>query len=474
MEFKSTFICNNIDIDTRYSGSFPVLDFVRKELKLTGTKEGCREGDCGACTLLVGEFWGNELKYKSVNSCLLPTASLSGKHIVTIEGINQTILNPIQQVFVNEGATQCGFCTPGFIISFTAYLLNAKTFSFNDALDYLAGNLCRCTGHVSIINSVEKIIDWVSLSSSNGKMNLKKLVEWNFIPDYFLSIPDRLKALQNDNEKIFNYKNQHYVVSGGTDIYVQKQENIYLSDLKLLTVPAKKEMIFVNDGFCTIDAMTTVTDLIESHLMKEIIPGVEDYLFLFGSRQIRNKATIGGNIINASPIADLTSIFLALNADLYLKRNNKERKIPLKDFYLGYKQLDKYDDEILSHISFSIPDEKYLFNYEKVSRRKHLDIASVNTSLCIKTVGDEITVVHLSAGGVAPIPLYLGKAVKYLTNNKLNCETLLEAVKITDEEISPISDVRGSAEYKRLLLRQLIFCHFIKLFPGIIKPEELL
>lgn len=474
MENQSAFICNNEEIITGFNRSFPVLDFIRKEEKLTGTKEGCREGDCGACTVLVGELVSGKVFYKSVNSCLLPVGSLDGKHLVTIEGLNQTILNPIQRAFVEEGATQCGFCTPGFIISLTSYLLNSNSISFTDALDYVAGNLCRCTGHVAIINAVKKVVERILYSSTNGENDLQKLVELNIIPEYFLSISERLNNINTDIEHHSKSDYKHFIVSGGTDLYVQKQEEIYLSELELLTVPLNKEKVKIENDICFIDAMTTVSELMDSFQIQKIIPVIQEYLSLFGSRQIRNKATIGGNIVNASPIGDLTSIFLALNANLHLNGRNNERIIPLKDFYLGYKQLDKSEDEILTSVSFNIPSGNYSFNCEKVSRRKHLDIASVNTSMFIKTDGEIITEIHLSAGGVSPIPLYLENTVQFLTNNSLVSSTILKAVKIADDEISPISDVRGSAEYKRLLLRQLIFCHFIKLFPEIIKPEELL
>jgi xanthine dehydrogenase small subunit len=465
------FICNDIKIKTDYSRSSVLLDFLRKEQRLTGTKEGCREGDCGACTVIIGELNGNKVKYKTVNSCLLPLEAVEGKHVVTIEGLNREGLNPIQQAFADEGAVQCGFCTPGFIISLTAYLLSNSVPKLDSALDKLAGNLCRCTGHASIIRAVERIVE--SYTDDSMPIDIPSLVSRKIIPEYFLSINRRLKSI-NEYLKKGKKKTKDYVVSGGTDIFVQKQDDIYTSDVELLTADKNEDKIFVINDRCFVSAFTTVTEIMNSEIMSGIIPGLKESLQLFGSEQIRNRATLGGNIVNASPIADLTNIFLALNAKLHIERGTKKREMFLHDFYLGYKTLDKSPEEILMQVSFSLPPSGVFFNYEKVSKRMHLDIASVNSSFYVEVENNIIKTIRISAGGVAPIPLYLKNISEFLTSKEINNENLLQAVKIADEEISPISDVRGSEKYKRLLLRQLIFCHFIKLFPDKIKAEELL
>jgi len=177
-------------------------------------------------------------------------------------------------------------------------------------------------------------------------------------------------------------------------------------------------------------------------------------------------ATIGGNFVNASPIGDFTVFFLALNAKIKLTNKDQNRTIYLKDFYKGYKDLDKSPDEIVSTISFKLPTQNSHYNFEKVSKRIHLDIASVNTAIQLTVSENKITQVHLSAGGVGPIPMYLGKTCAFLTDKVLSPETVQSANEIIQTEINPISDVRGSADYKRLLLRQLFYAHFITLFPN--------
>jgi xanthine dehydrogenase small subunit len=224
--------------------------------------------------------------------------------------------------------------------------------------------------------------------------------------------------------------------------------------------------IEIDNGLCKVGAGTTATDLMESDIFISAFPRLKAHLKLVASSPIRNMATLGGNFVNASPIGDFTAFFLALNAKIKLTKNSDSRSIYLNDFYKGYKDLDKSPDEILSTISFKLPTQDSHFNFEKVSKRIHLDIASVNTAILITISGNEITQAHLSAGGVGPIPMYLSKTCNFLLGKSLSRETVQSALEILQSEISPISDVRGSADYKRLLLRQLFYAHFITLFPN--------
>lgn len=472
MEQQIIFLCNDKKISVNFSSSAVLLDLLRKKNRLTGTKEGCREGDCGACTVILGELNNGKIKYKSVNSCLLPAGAVIGRHVITIEGLNTSSLNTIQKSFAEEGAVQCGFCTPGFIVSLTSYFLSHDNYNSKDAINYLGGNLCRCTGHSSIIRAVEKLIDTLSNFSIDEKIPF--LISQGIIPEYFINSYELLVEINNSIHQDVKINQHHFVVAGGTDIYVQKQESIYESDINLLEHLSNNENIYENENRCIINALTTINEIKDSVLMNKLIPDIKKYLLLFGSEQIRNRATVAGNIINASPIGDLTNILLALNSTIHLRYEDEERKVLLKDFYLGYKKLDLRQNEIVTHISFPIYSGNFLFNFEKVSKREHLDIASVNTSMFIESEDDKIISVHLSAGGVAPIPLYLQQTVNYLSGKEINISNILEAVEEANKEISPISDARGSKEYKRLLLRQLIFAHFIKLFPQYINAKSLL
>jgi xanthine dehydrogenase small subunit len=213
-----------------------------------------------------------------------------------------------------------------------------------------------------------------------------------------------------------------------------------------------------------------------SPLINETFPNMNDYLNLVSSTIMRNRATLAGNIVNASPIGDLTIILLALEADLCLVKGKTRRQLQLKDFFKGYKRLDMKKGEIIETIEVPIPYPGLdcRFHFEKVSRRKYLDIASCNTAISLEMDNNIINDVHISAGGVAPIPLYLEETCVWLKRREVTVANICKAVKIAEHEISPISDVRGSAQYKTLLLRNLIFAHFITLFPEIGLERELI
>lgn len=467
MERKINFICNRKEISTSIHPGITLLDFLRKNLLLTGTKEGCREGDCGACTVLVGSLTNKGVEYKAINSCLLPINDVNGKHVVTIEGLNKDQLSTVQTSFVDEGASQCGFCTPGFIISLTGYLLSHQKFDKDDAVYSMDGNICRCTGHSSIIRAAQKSLDKIQSQKTSSKNHFKNLIEAGVLPEYFSKIKPKLENLQKDikvNRKT-NKTGKHFI-SGGTDLYVQKWEEIYNTEVNFLSTGVIPTSIKEKNNKCIIGASATVSDLIESPVINENFPEMKNHLKLFGSLPIRKRATVGGNIINASPIGDITSILLALDAELRIINGKSFRRIDLKKFYKGYKKLNLKRSELLYEISFNLPVGDFYFNFEKVSQRTYLDIASVNSSFYIETNSNIIVKIKLSAGGVAPVPLYLKEVCKFLKGKEIDAATITDACKIAESEISPISDVRGSAEYKRLLMRQLIFTHFIKLFPN--------
>lgn len=468
MDNPVIFILNGKEVRTFSNPGTVLLDFIRKELFLTGTKEGCREGDCGACTVLIGENSRDFTCYRAQNSCLIPLGSVHGKHVVTIEGINLNALSPLQEALIGEGAIQCGFCTAGLIMSITGFLLSGRQLSTENAIDAIAGNICRCTGYNSIKRAVEHFLSESEISPEAGRVRMESLVKKGLIPHYFLEVPERLKNIPQTK----NTKAEGAVVAGGTDIMLQKRHEIPDIKLNFLSKDIEDAVRLEND-FLILDAGLTVTDLMNSVVLRNYFPQIKDYLKLFGSHQIRNRASLGGNIVNASPAADMVNILLALDSTLVIK-NKEVREVALKDFYLAYKSLDKKEDELVIEVKLPVPEAGYFFNYEKVSRRTHLDIASVNSSIYMKTESGFIKSVHISAGGVAPIPLYLKETAAFLRGKVITFETIHNAALIAGGEISPISDIRGSSEYKRLLLRQLIFAHFQKFSPALIESPEML
>ncbi len=461
------FILNNKTIKTEKPSGSLLLDFVRYDKSLTGTKIGCREGDCGACTVLIGNLKNGQMDYKQVTSCLTPLGNVQGKHVVTIEGLNMESLSPVQQYIVDESGSQCGFCTTGFVVSLTQFCLANSAPSYKDAIASIDGNICRCTGYKPIERAAKHITE--SLSDKSEKETLDWLITRKFIPSYFKDIPTQLNKLI----PVIKTEQNGKLVGGGSDLYVQKMDQLIDHDVNLITEFSEIRFTKVENGICSLGAGNTATDMLESDEMQSMFPNLTDHIKLVASSPIRNIATLGGNFVNASPIGDFTAFFLAINANITLTEDGQDRTIFLKDFYKGYKELDKTPGEFISSISFNVPIANSHFNFEKVSKRIHLDIASVNTAVQISVTDNEINETHLSAGGVGPIPMYLNETSAFLNGKELSALNIKSANDVLQREISPISDVRGSADYKRLLLRQLFYAHFIKLFPNQITLESL-
>ena len=461
------FILNENEIATSLPPGLTLLDFIRYHQHLMGTKVGCREGDCGACTVLVGELKGTELQYRSMTSCLVPIGNAAGKHIVTIEGINESSgLNPIQQAMADAGATQCGFCTPGFVVSLAGFCLSNKETTKENAISAVDGNICRCTGYKSIERAAAKVAE--TMKERNGEEVTAFVAKQKILPDYFSSIKKRLQHLLNGELPLTIHHSPLTVVGGGTDLYVQKHDELTHAPLALVFDKPDLKGIIREDNKCIIGASATVTDLVESDIIKESFPDFNRYAKLISSTPIRNMATIAGNFINASPIGDFTIFFLALNADIELHNSSNgqhNRVMPLRKLYKGYKQLDKHPDEIITRIMFELATKNLYFNFEKVSKRTNLDIASVNSAIYLQMENDVIANAGLSAGGVAPVPLYLQKTSEFLNGKTITEELIDEAIEVMQTEISPISDARGTKGYKRLLLGQLLKAHLKPLTP---------
>ena len=467
---STRFILNDREVETAAPAGLLVLDFLRICERLTGTKEGCKEGDCGACAILLGELEGDAVRYQPVTSCLVPLAEVHGKHVVTIEGCNLAGLNPVQEAIVEFGGTQCGFCTPGIVVSLHGLLLDhAKGLSLDDVKYALSGHLCRCTGYRSLKDCAATLDrDLGSRLQANGSASrVSALIAAGALPEYFTTIPERLRSLRASSPApatLAADATAHLLIAGGTDLYVQQGETIPERPVAVLGQrPELKGIRRVGREF-RIGALTTFEEFGTHPAVIEAIPAIGAFNHLIASWQIRNRATLAGNIVNASPIGDFTALLLALDARVVLEEGGTRRSVHLKEFYRGYKQIDLRPGELLTEVLFVDPTAARV-NFEKVSKRTCLDIASVNSACSIRCTGDTIGEAHFSLGGVAPIPLYLRETSRALRGRSLDLDTAWEAVRVSQQEIAPITDVRGSAEYKRLLARQLLIAHFITLFP---------
>ena len=507
-----SFILNDQPVRTPEPPASALLDFVRYHEQLKGTKIGCREGDCGACTVLVGELNadGQTVHYQSMTSCLTPLGNCAGKHVVTVEGINAAgqQLTPVQRAIVEEGGSQCGFCTVGFVMSLTGHSLSRTPATEESTIAAIDGNICRCTGYKSLERAAAKLT--AELAHRPAENALAWLSEQQFVPGYFAGIPARLASLRSANTKAAEaslvqegaaakaagyvstspnghaqsqnghghnssiHPFAHSLLGGGTDLLVQRLEELREQPgVRLLfDQPGRRGIRHETTGRVVLGAATTAGQLLESDLLRGLLPGLPQYLKLVSSTPIRNMGTVAGNFINGSPIGDLTIMFLALGASItLLDAAGATRKLALPDLYLGYKKLAKAADEQVIEISFPAPLVGDCFHFEKVSKRTHLDIASVNSAAWLRVENGVIQAARISAGGVGPVPLLLARTSAFLVGRELRAETVLAANEVMQAEISPISDVRGTADYKRLLLRQLLWAHFLQFAPGLAVVE---
>lgn len=452
-----TFVLNTKMVTLEVPTGRPLLDAIRVDSELKGTKHACREGDCGSCVVLVGEPTDGTVRYRAMTSCLMPVAAAAGCHVITIEGLDPGRIGPLQQPFVDEGASQCGFCTPGFLVSLAGHLLNCATWDVDPGFNSLAGNICRCTGYASIQRATAHILDVLRQRVALDEPRFAALVREGFLP----AVLREARALTLGLETAIDGDDGDRPVAGGTDLYVQRPGDFSFANVTL--VRTRRGGIRVDGDEIVLDGSTTAEDMKRSPELAAELGDMVRPMDLMGSLPIRERATIAGNLVNASPIGDMTAMLMALDAELDLVGDGGHRSLPLRSFYLGYKTLALKPGELVESIRIR-HRPGLLFNFEKVSKRTHLDIASVNTAAALRVVDGLIIEAGLSAGGVAPVPLALTTTEALLIGRRPDVETAWAAARCAADEATPIDDVRGSADYKRLLLRQLVLAHFHVLF----------
>jgi xanthine dehydrogenase small subunit len=462
------FWLNDRFVQTGLPPGMPLVDFIRRKAGLTAVKVGCREGDCGACVVLEGRLEGGVMHYQSVAACLMPLGRAQGRHIVTVEGLSDGALTPVQQLICDHYATQCGFCTPGIVLSLTAFCLSAQPATLERAIEALDGNLCRCTGYQSLKKAAGELAGRLPLRCEDRPVSW--LVQQGFVPAWFSEMPERLARIApREPQKVSGRP----LLAGGTDLMVQAPDDLAVEMPHFSPETDAWLGIRLEDGTFHIGAGVTSTGLLEDDALRACFPKLPEYGRLIASAPIRNMGTLGGNLANASPIADWAIFLLALDASVVLEGPQGSRILPLDRFFKGYKRLAWKEGEVIAAVRFPKPEGRYHFHFEKVSKRRHLDIASVNSAAFVQMEGERMTKVRLSAGGVSPVPLFLKQTSHFLEGKVPDAESFLQALRIAGEEIAPISDIRGSAAYKKLLLRQLLCAHFAECFPGQLPPERL-
>lgn len=451
-----------------------LADFLRVERGLTGTKIVCAEGDCGACTVLryvptpsVKAVPVERARFLPVNSCITPVAQMDGSTLITVEGLSKedAKLTPVQQAMVQCHGSQCGFCTPGFVMALTALVEKRIAFGSSDSLtaaeakNALTGNLCRCTGYQPILQAAESIdvgaCDplwdryYPPKQAKELKAVWKKAVEIEGEGFTFFAPT----ALKDALAYLKKYKDAR-VLTGATDLGVL--HNKWKQRLqRVLSLHLVSELYSVtgDKGRIKVGSRVTLSEL--RWIVKESIPEFSRFLDLFASPQIKNVATLAGNVGNASPIADTPPFLLVAGAVVHTAGPKGKRQIPLEKYYLGYRKTALAAGEIITALEFDVPEQLESLALYKVSQRKDLDISTVNAAFRVSWDEGRIASARVAFGGMAATPLRLPKTEKAMVgvDPGKDLEHVLEAL---HAEMSPLSDLRGSSAYRRVVAENLV------------------
>jgi xanthine dehydrogenase small subunit len=436
-------------------------DYLRNGLGLTGTKVVCSEGDCGSCTVLLGRTRNGSVEYHSVCSCIQFVFQADGCHVVTVEGLGGNgDLDPVQEAIVQHQGTQCGLCTPGIVMSIHALLESDPVLSEQRLRQGLVGNLCRCTGYDPILRAGLQV-DTERTPRMNQLFNSSTMsLELALACDQpvYLESAGRVFFKPATLAEASSFRSAHpdcVIVSGGTDLGVQVNKGVREIRTVLSTAAlAELSELSVGDDEIVAGANLSIAEL--ETAATEALPEYAALITRFGSPQIKNAATLGGNIANASPIGDTMPALFVLNAQVELSGAKGSRRVNINDFYTGYKQTVAAADELISRVVIPRLGCGEVLKLFKVSKRQDLDISTFSAAIWLKLSGQSIQDVRIAYGGVAPRIVRLPRTEVHLKGSKLSADTFDSAGEIALSEISPISDVRGSAEYRNLLAANIL------------------
>jgi xanthine dehydrogenase small subunit len=418
-----------------------VLDYLRYTLRRTGTKEGCAEGDCGACTIVLGELDGDAVKWRAVNACILFLPMLDGKALRTVESLGGT--HPVQRELVERHGSQCGFCTPGFVMSLYARSIGAAGTEGVPVGDMIAGNLCRCTGYGPILAAGEAVP--VTEEHDEALVAALRALQPGYgHPTTTDQLAERLLAEPGTR-----------IVAGATDVglWVTKQQRdlgptIFISDI------AELKRIEEDADALTLGAAVRYSEAREA--LARLHPDLGELLRRIGGVQVRNAGTIGGNIANGSPIGDMPPAFIALGAELLLRRGAERRTMKLENFFLSYGKQDLAPGEFVESVRIPRPPPDMLIRIVKLSKRFDSDISGVCGAFALRIEDGIVREARIAFGGMAGIPARAPGCEAALTGKPWNEAAVEAAARALAEDYSPLDDLRGSAAYRRTVAANLL------------------
>ncbi len=464
-----------------------LLEYLRDGLRRTGTKEGCAEGDCGACTVVLAELDGDRARFRAINSCIKFVPTLDGKELFTVEslGTSDGGLHPAQQAMVDCHASQCGFCTPGFVMSLFALFKSEAAPARGRIHDVLAGNLCRCTGYRPIVDAAQKM--YQIESATNGDwLRQPRQPSGAGISAGEAELVERLRGLRRTGTlalsgpagagaerryfapatvaELARLVQEHpdaYLLAGGTDVglWVTKAHRdldtvIYLGNVEEL------QELRVTDSHLEIGAGVTLTDC--EQVIGQHFEDLGELFRRFASPPIRNAATLVGNIANGSPIGDSMPALISLGATLRLRAGADTRELPLEDFYLAYQKTALAAGEFVESVRIPLTPADRQFRTYKISKRFDQDISAVCGAFCIRLDGNVVESARICFGGMAATPKRASGCERALIGSPWSEATLPDALAALGRDYTPIDDMRASAGYRQMVAHNLLRKFFLE------------
>jgi xanthine dehydrogenase small subunit len=463
-----TFLLNGRTVVWRGAATTSLLDWLRLERRLTGTKEGCAEGDCGACTVVLGELADGAVVYRAVNACILFMPMLEGRAVITVEAVAgpEGDLHPCQQAMVEHHGSQCGFCTPGFVMSLAAAYWNGIRLADRQVIDdLLAGNLCRCTGYGPIIEAARRMAEapCPAWDVTRRRLEREQLIALQhhrqitvrsceapgapqqcFIPVDLASLDALL--LEHPDASL---------IAGATDVglWVTKQHR-KLGTTVVLNRIAELKGIEERAGLLSIGAAVTYAD---AHgTFARHYPDFGELLRRLGSTQVRNLGTIGGNIANGSPIGDTPPALIAIGARLVLRHKGQERRIELEDYFIAYGKQDRRPGEYVAFIEVPLPGGADVLRCYKLSKRFDQDISAVCGCFNIGVANGVVATARIAFGGMAGVPKRAKAVEGALLGRPWTRDTVLSVLHLFETDFQPISDMRASAGYRMQAAKNML------------------